>query len=851
MFSTMCGIVDSIASFFSNLSRLIGLDMLLIIGLAVEVLLVFFFLVKSSFSYEATLNRTLDKLNVWLFEKKVVTEENIKDLNMLFKTKAPKRVCYYWQQYILFREGNPSDYLSVDNLVEKPLKTSSYNSNMKNLGLFSTIWAFVVGIFVLIASAIDSQMLGSVAVTTIVMAFLVPIVICLISAIFVAFLRARKNSILNSLYQNVALFGRFMDNACIDLPTYIDYQILFTPQEIEKGQPVLREFLDYKARKEKEEFNKAKEEKVFHEVYDFSSTGVDGSIVLDRAMKESELFLKKKEKILVKISQLEAELDSRRKNFDTVQKDSQTKIQASKENIIRLRQMQEETTNRIESNYYRKQQTQEVVKQEQLEQEFEQQRAKYLLEKNEGEEEIAKLNKELADFKAEVENGMIGEYKTFFDRFCQSAEKVVAKVFNDKINALKAENEKDKQYITELEIKLKNVPQGEYDASQVEAKEEPVQDVASMEGQYDENGNYVYPNGTFYDKDGNFHDQNGNVYAQDGTLISEAPKAEENAEEKKTIVDFEKFDTFDFMTDVSQKQDVYDVAENIIKDVDKDGEFEVLNNKEETEEEIAEADAVETEEEVKEENPDLVSMDFGFEDFSLDAPAKEENAEEETTKKRPGRPRKIVQEAPVTEKKKAGRPRKIVAESEVQEPKKSRGRPKKVVEEPVQETVAEPVKKAGRPRKVVEETPVVEEAETKKVGRPRKIVQTTTEPEKKKAGRPKKIVQEEPVQEEKRGRGRPKKQLDSIVEINRKLSKEEAKLNKMRAALNVELENAMKEMDKDHVDDKQSRREELIAQIDALQKEAQSVVEKHQEQKISDINTRLESLLDEIKKLGN
>ena len=64
-------------------------------------------------------------------------------------------------------------------------------------------------------------------------------------------------------------------------------------------------------------------------------------------MKESELFLKKKDKILVKVSQLEAELDSRKKNFDNVQKDYQTKIQASKENVNRLRQMQEETTNRM------------------------------------------------------------------------------------------------------------------------------------------------------------------------------------------------------------------------------------------------------------------------------------------------------------------------------------------------------------------------------------------------------------------------------------------------------------------------------------------------------------------------
>ena len=43
----------------------------------------------------------------------------------------------------------------------------------------------------------------------------------------------------------------------------------------------------------------------------------------------------------------------------------------------------------------------------------------------------------------------------------------------------------------------------------------------------------------------------------------------------------------------------------------------------------------------------------------------------------------------------------------------------------------------------------------------------------------------------------------------------------------------------------------LIAQIDALQKEAQIVVEEHQEKKIVDINARLEKLLDEIKNLGN
>ncbi len=821
MFSTLCDIVNSIVNFFSSFSNMIGLDVLFFIALAVEVVLAVFFLIKSAFSYEASLNRALDKLNYWLFEKKTVTEDNIKDLNMIFKTKTPKRLCYYWQQYILFREGSPSSYLSSENLVEKPLKTSSYNSNIKNLTIFTTIWALIVAMFVLIVSCFDSYLTGLATI----MALLVPIFVAIIGVVFIVYLRARKNSILNSLYQNVSLFGRFMDNACIDLPSYIDYQILFTPQEIEKGQPVLREFLDYKARKEKEEFNKAKEQEVEYETYDFSSTGVDGSIVLDRAMKESELFLKRKEKILVKISQIEAELDSRKKNFDNVQKDYQTKAQASKENVNRLRQMQEETTNRIESNYYRKQQTQEIAKQEQLEAEFEQQRAKYLLEKNEGEEEIKKLNDELDEYKNSVENAMIGEYQTFFDKFCHSAEKVVAKVFDDKINALKAENEKDKQYITELEIKLKNVPQGAYDATAADNNSQTTSDIPA-EGKYDENGNYVYPNGTFYDKDGNFHDENGNVYSQDGKLISEAPKKEENKEnkEEKKVVDFDSFDTFDFMTDVSQKGDVYNVAENVVKDVDKDNEIEIVNNSERNNPlEEHNEEKKEAEEEKKEEQ----QQEAGLENFTLT----EEKPESTVVNQENNQPAEV---APETPKKKAGRPRKIVSDTKPAE-KRGRGRPKKnEVKENATSEKVEPAKRPGRPKKTTSAATTT--TATKRVGRPKKIVKETAA---------------EPTTE-KRGRGRPKKQLSSILEINRRLSEEEAKLQAMRKSINDELEEAMNEMNTSAVDDKQARREELLKEIDELQEEAQDVMTKNEpESKISEINAKLEDLLEEIKKLNS
>ncbi len=816
----MLDIVTSIIKFLSTASTSLTLDVLFIISLAVEAVLVVFFLIKSAFSYEASLNRSLDKLNYWLFERKVITEENIQEFNTLMKTKAPKRLCYFWQQYILFREGTPSSYMSSDNLVEKPLKTSSYNSNIKNLNVISTVWAIIVAVFFLVAVPASNDML---TVSAVAGAIIVIALIYVINLIFTIYLRARKNALLNSIFQNVSLFGRFMDNACVDLPSYIDYQILFTPQEIEKGQPVLREFLDYKARREKEEFNRAKEQDVEYEKYDFSSTGVNGSVVLDRAMKESEIFLKKKEKAYVRIAQLESELDTRKKNFDNVQKDYQNKLQASRENIDRLLQQQEETTNRIESNYLRKQQTQEIAKQEQLEQEFEQQRARYLLEKNELEEEIKKLQNELDESKQEVEKAMLGEYQNFFNNFCISAEKVVTTVMAGKMNKLTKENQEQQERITELEIKLKNSHQGVFDATNAEQ---------GNEGQYDMEGNFVYANGAYYDKEGLYHDLDGKVYDANGTFIRqdenfepkhiEVKEKQEEVEEPETDkpVDLNSLDAFDYMTDIAEKDDIYGVAEDVIKNVDSD--IKVVNSGEKRTKSVEpildETNAVENitnEEPVESANEGETQM-VEMEPVDL-------NAESVETEK--------VEEKP---KKKAGRPRKIVAET-VQKPKGKRGRPRKVAPAT---TVSEPAKKKpGRPKKIVNET----------------ATQSAQSSAKRPVGRPKKIVNEQAVQKPKGKRGRPKKNLNSIEieEINKKITEQQNKLSEMRDNLNREFEVAMKNLDSSKIVDNETRKNELFNEIEKLKEEAKSVNSTDSESKISSINQRLEALIEEVKKLNS
>ncbi|MBQ8845187.1 MAG: hypothetical protein IJ008_04145 [Clostridia bacterium] len=550
IWSQLCDIESSILNFITNISSSIGFTLLFSIGLAIEALFVFFFVLKSLSSYEMRVTKSIEKLNLWLFQNKKLTEDNIKEFNNLVKTKTPKRLNHYWQQFILFREGNPSTYMSADNIVDKPLKASSINSNIRNLTLVSVIWAVLLFILGL---AHSNTTASSLSIQSMMLSLILPFLVILLGGIFVIILRARKNVNLNTLYQNLSLFNRFLDNACVELPSYIDYQLLFTQQEIQKGIPVLREFLDARARQEKEEFEKERENKIETESYDFASCGVDGSGILDRAMEEATKFVNKQGKTLALIAQLESEIESRKKNYDNVAKDYHKKIQVSKENVDKLRQQQEETTNRIESNFIRKQQTQELAKQEQLEGELDQQTTRFLLEKNEFEEEIKRLQKELDDVKVGTSKAMTNEYQEFYNKICKSAQLAVELLVKNKFDFVTNEKEYTENVIVELNKKVKDL-----EADNVELKTRlglPVDQ--PVDGHYDENGNYVYANGSFYDPEGNYHDAEGNVFSPDGQLIE---SAEDKPKEEKPV----NFDEVEFYTDLDTKDDVINMANNIV-----------------------------------------------------------------------------------------------------------------------------------------------------------------------------------------------------------------------------------------------------------------------------------------------
>jgi hypothetical protein len=112
------------------------------------------------------------------------------------------------------------------------------------------------------------------------------------------------------------------------MPEVIDFEILFTKKEIKENIPALQEYLEKSEALEK----KRKEEEamlsLIGENYDFEELGVDSSLLLERAMKESEKYLNVKRNFSERMRAKEQEKINFQKNFDEVTKDFERKAQA-------------------------------------------------------------------------------------------------------------------------------------------------------------------------------------------------------------------------------------------------------------------------------------------------------------------------------------------------------------------------------------------------------------------------------------------------------------------------------------------------------------------------------------------
>lgn len=729
-------IFNSIVEFFQNVGETLTLEYMLYGFIALEVLLIIVFSVIIHNVYELKLIRAIDKINGYLYNNQYIDETNLIEFNNRMK-KVPKTLRYHWQQYMLYREHSPSYYMSIENCIDRPIKSSAFGTNIKVV----KILGYILSMISLILSCGALALSGSTGAGFYVAALTTPVLILVINSIFVLALQIKKSTNLSDLYQTFHIFDRFIDKAVATLPEYVDYEVLFTRAEIKKGIPVLNEYIEKRQLQEQEEMKRARLNAVEHEQYNFEAAGDKGTLVLERAMKETETFINLKHRLMTEIEQLEGEMESIKRTYDNKTKDYQKNTQTARENIDRLSEQMEATTNRIESNYIRKQQTDEVKKLEQLDRDQDDATLRYNQEINSLTEEVNKRKEELEEGRKYVESAMLAEYKTFAnkvfkdvradvdkrvkderDELVNSREMVISELENSlsEVEKLEKENSelknklgiKDAEYKDELSKREQEIKSKEKFYSQVlketaekaqlalgeKINKEPEYD--EYGGYYDEEGYYRYKNGTYYDPEGNYHDEFGGIIDVNG--VYHAPESKE-----------------------AQAEEI----------------------KEEAKEEPAEI-----QEELPQEAEEL--------------PAETEEAKEEPAKKR-GRPRKETVEEENKPAGKRGRPKKVV-ENEEPKPAGKRGRPRK---ETTEEAEPKSAGKRGRPRK----EPVEEEnKQAGKRGRPRK--ETTGEETTKPAGK----------------RGRPKKNNidEALKKVEEQLKQQNDLLKQQQQALNETINNA-------------------------------------------------------------
>lgn len=400
-------------------------------------------------SYENKILRSVNRLNSYFLAKPFITEENLVEFNLKMK-KVPKVLRNNWQIYMLNREDSPTTYINTSTCIDKPLRTSSIEKNMSNFTIF-TIFIALVSLFIGLQYAqLDSATnanLGSILFY----AGLVPLGIAFFYVIAIFIAKAVKDDIYSSLYDNFPLYERNLTKAVSTLPSYVDYEILFTRKEIKEGIPILQQYLEKRALVEQQELERARQDSQATEEYDFAELGIDGSLILERAMKECETFIRTRNRLQEECGQIEAEKENYKKTFENNEKDYQRKLQASRENLESLKAQQEASTNRIESNYIRKQQSDEIKKQEQLEKDQEEANEKFKEEQINLQQEVDRRKQEIEEKRSFVEQAMLLEFKHYANTLYKALTQKATEIGNQKLITLAQENSDLKSVISDMQ----------------------------------------------------------------------------------------------------------------------------------------------------------------------------------------------------------------------------------------------------------------------------------------------------------------------------------------------------------------------------------------------------------------
>lgn len=417
-------IFNSILGFLTELSNILSnMDYVLFGAVGLLFLCIFICLIVSNNTYEVKVLKYLNKMNRYFKRTPQINNDNLIYVNNCFK-KAPKNMRYAWQQYVLNRDKLPSEYINTEVCLDQPLKSSAHDNTSKILHMLTaiiSILAFVAGlVYVRYQEDSSGQLVitGGSAMNSLawIVALILPLLVYIVGTVVVIILKARHSAVVSDAYNAFHNFERYINKACSTLPSYIDYEVLFTRKEIREGIPALQEYLEKRAMEEQRAKEEAELKTLPFEEYNFEELGLENSLLIERAMKESEKFFNVKRDMNEKIAAKQTEMASYQKNFDEVTKEFERKAQAYRENLKQLNEQLNSTSVNIEANYIKKRYREDQQKLQQLEKDYEIATIRFNKQQSEINAENESYKKEIERRKNELQRAMTEEGKSYANK---------------------------------------------------------------------------------------------------------------------------------------------------------------------------------------------------------------------------------------------------------------------------------------------------------------------------------------------------------------------------------------------------------------------------------------------------
>ncbi len=467
IFDKIQNFFESIGSYLKNQSNLFWL----FIGAFLLVSVVVIFI--TSFAYECMLTKTVDKINKFLERNPRINDDNLVAFNNMMKAgSVPKTLRRQWQQFMLYREHPASYYMSFKHCVENPLRNSSYRQQMtvyKIISYVLIILSFIVSVFMTLPTTNIKVVIQDVIV--------IPLIILVAYWLISMVLDLIHSAISADLFQNYQYFEINMDKAMLTLPEFVDYEVLFSQDEIRHGIPVLFAYLQKRAIQEQQELERARLKSVDHEKFDFDEAGLDGSLVLDRAMRETENYTSQRKKYMQEIERVNNEIAVLENNQRERVKDFQRQVQTSKETIDNLKEQLEQASSTIEINYIKKQMRDELNRQQLAEKDFDIIADKHNQEVKSLNQEIKHYEEEIKEAKDALESAMLSEFSSYSVKVYNNLEKIVDDKMQDRVDDYKDQIKGLEGQLEEKNEELENVYTRYQEVlSQVPAEPEPIQE---------------------------------------------------------------------------------------------------------------------------------------------------------------------------------------------------------------------------------------------------------------------------------------------------------------------------------------------------------------------------------------